>query len=322
MNEMEGDSIKKKISAVIFTKDNQEKVSHLVKEIRNYVDEIVIIDSSNQDNLKILKQKNGKYAKIYHFPPLGYADPFHLLGSQLANNEWILHLDDDEVPTKKLLENLQPDEKCSAILLPREEAFREFSSLKPRLYNKNKMAFSGVVHWSLIPLGETKKSKIGLIHYEKPTRKKWSVYALLDSYTWGFKILWVLDNTKWHPHDKELEPPVRLFKNLITRQFSFAGKKIGWFLASMEYLGTSTYYALKRGSIKARLMKLFRNIQIGAQILNSFDTKITIWEKMFAAGSLNKYLGLNNLEDFNRLKNYDCEGLALLIKLIEEKAAE
>ena len=310
--------MKKKISAIIYTKDNPNKVINLVDLLYDKIEEILIIDSSSTKNLKIIKNEVEKKSKIYNLPPLGYADPFHKLGAKLAKNNWILHLDDDEIPDKKLLENLKTHNELASYQILRVEKYRKFKNYHPRLYNRKKMVFSGLVHFSLVPLGETKSLDGVLYHYEKPSFNKWKQYALLDAYFFGYKILWNLKKKKYPDHKSKRKKILNTYSELFEKQFIF-GKKIGWMLAAFEYLFITTLYTSSMGSTKARLMKILRSSYILSYILNKFSEKIIIWEKLFEAGDLNSYLDLEEIQDFEKLWDKEHHGLNLLIDLITEK---
>ncbi len=311
---------KNMISAVIYTINNPDRVINLVNDIVDYVEEVVVIDSSSPENFdRLSKNLEGK-AKLYNLIPLGIVEPFQKVGAELCKNEWIFHLDDDEVPSKELLEVLETDEEIASYLILRSEGVRGFQRYHPRFYNKRKMFFSGVIHWGLIPCGKTKPLDKLLYHYEKPSYKKWRNYALLDSYFTGYKILWIVNNKRWHIWEKGGEQIAEMFNKLFKKQFVF-GRKIGWLLATIEYLFANTIYALKEpDKIKYRLMKILYEIFIFLNIIKDFDRKIKIWENLFRAGSLNDYLCLNTIDDLEKLRNKNKKGLELLISLIEEKA--
>ena len=57
-----------KILTLIFSMNRTENVIKLANLIKDYVDEIVIIDSSLRRNFEILKRKL-KFAKVYWLPP-------------------------------------------------------------------------------------------------------------------------------------------------------------------------------------------------------------------------------------------------------------
>lgn len=318
----------KPVSTVIYTKDAPDRVAKIVKKIKDYVDEIIVIDSSSPENFEELKRLVGKNARIYNLPALGIVEPFQKIGAKLAKNDWILHLDDDEIPSNELLRFLKnefsPDKEVSVFNIPRKELEKNFINYQPRLYNKKKLFFSGIIHWGLIPTGikkEFDKNKL-LFHYEQYSYsfEKWKKYALIDAYVFGYKILWIKKNKLWHPHGNERLKIARIFSKLVEAQFRI--EKIGWFLAVSEYLIFCIIAALKKGKIKYRLAKTLYYFFIYAYILKEFNKKIRVWENLFEAGSLNNYLGLNDLEDFEKLRDKNKKGLKLLISLIEEKVKE
>lgn len=59
-----------KVSALIFSMNRIENVIRLANKLRDYVDEIVIVDSSDRRNYEILRRKL-KFARIYWLPPIG-----------------------------------------------------------------------------------------------------------------------------------------------------------------------------------------------------------------------------------------------------------
>lgn len=76
------------VSALIFSKDRVENVVKLAEKLKNYVDEIVVIDSSEKEKFEWMKEKIS-FAKVYWFPPLGIADFYYKIGLELCQNEWI-----------------------------------------------------------------------------------------------------------------------------------------------------------------------------------------------------------------------------------------
>lgn len=307
---------KKGISALIFTKDNPKRVIDLVKKIQRYVDEIVIIDSSSPENFRFLSKNITKKIRLYNLPPLGIVEPFQKIGAKLCKNDWILHLDDDEVPSDELLRNLdKKDAHIAGLLLSRLEKSRGIIHKGVRYYNRKKIYFTGIIHWGIIPIKKIKPMKGLLYHYENPSIKKFRKYALLDSYVWGYKILWIINNGKWHPLENRWKFLVKIYKGLAKMQF-LLGKKLGWFLCSTEYLLFSLLYAVM---IERKYKKIFYYIFVFRYIVKDFGIKIRIWEDLFSKGDLNSYLGLENVEDFKKLGNKKKKGLDLLISLIEEK---
>jgi glycosyltransferase involved in cell wall biosynthesis len=86
------------ISAVVLTRNEQEKLQDCLKSI-DWLDEIVIVDDSSTDKtLEIAKEHN---AKIFNLSTTDFSKKRNL-GTRMASGEWVLHLDADERITKEL----------------------------------------------------------------------------------------------------------------------------------------------------------------------------------------------------------------------------
>jgi len=313
----------KKISAVIFTKDNLGRATNLVNSIQKYVDEIVVVDSSSPQNFGKLLNKLKNKVKLYHFPPLGIVEPFQKLGANLATNQWILHLDDDEIPSKELLNNLAPNNSFSGYLLPRLNHARNIIEYRLRFYNKNDVHFSGIIHWGIIPKRKVKKlnSNQLLYHFENPNLHKWKKYIIVEGYTLGYKILWIVNNKRWHIWNYERDVIAKMFSNLYKKIFVGRGERFAWIILCAIYLFANIIWAARKmGGFKYRLMKIIYYTLIFLNIMKNMDKKIRIWKALYKAGSLYDYLNLNTPHDFEKLKDKNKKGLDLLISLIEEKA--
>jgi len=311
-----------KVSVVIYTKDNPEKVIKLHSKLRNFFDDIVIIDSSNPQNFRKIYDKIGgaKNARIFNLPPLGIVEPYHKIGAQLVKHKWILHLDDDEVPSNELINYLindfNPKKTTAAYMLLRVEVSRNFVSRKIRLYNKNKVSFSGIIHWGIIPDGYIEKLNKKIIHYEQPNYQKWKKYALLDSYMIGYKILWIIKNKKWHPYDKKYKKSAEIFGFFINKIINKG--YIGWIFALLIYSIIAMYYGLTHGGLKDRFRSaVYYIILISYVFGGGVLRKIKIWEILFNNG-LNKFIRIDKIEDFEKLKMCNKSGLSLLITLLEK----
>ena len=92
-----------KISITLITL-NSEKTLKSVLEAVSWADEIVLVDSGSTDNtLEIARQFN---AKIVYRAFDGYGSQKNFATSQ-ASNDWILSLDDDEILTPELQQEIQ-----------------------------------------------------------------------------------------------------------------------------------------------------------------------------------------------------------------------
>ena len=230
-------------------------------------------------------------------------EPFQKLGADLAKNDWILHLDDDEIPDRELLITLRCDKNVAGYLLQKYEILHKNRRWSMRYYNRKYVQFTGVIHWGMIPKGKIERLESGtLYHYEKPTTAKMKKYAYIDANVYGYKILYVLKERKWHPQFNRSKM-AEFFSKLSKLQF-LLGRKIGWVLSFMEYLILQTLYNVVYISrtVKTKFLRFFYGLCILGYVITDFNRKINMWESLFKEGSLNAYLGLNHLEDFEKLR--------------------
>ncbi|WP_434779614.1 glycosyltransferase family 2 protein [Neisseria sp. Ec49-e6-T10] len=95
--------MKENISVVYITKNAQRKLEQSLLSIC-FADEIVIVDSGSTDQtLEIAKKYS---AKIIHQEWLGFGKQKQFAVDK-AQNDWVLCLDDDEIVSKELSDNIQ-----------------------------------------------------------------------------------------------------------------------------------------------------------------------------------------------------------------------
>lgn len=164
-----------KISCVIITFNEEENIRRCLQAV-SWCDEIVVVDSgSNDDTLKICEEFN---CRIHHNDFKGYGEQKRYAVS-LAENDWILNVDSDEVVTEELKNEILAElnkEKISVngFYIPRSLFFlgkrfkhgKESKEYYLRLFNKRHGNFSeDKVHEGVIVQGTDKKLKGELLHY-------------------------------------------------------------------------------------------------------------------------------------------------------------
>jgi glycosyltransferase involved in cell wall biosynthesis len=166
--------MKNRISCVIITYNEEEHLSGCLQAV-SWCDEIVVVDSGSTDKtLKICKDFN---CKIHHKDFNGFGEQKRFAVS-LAENDWILNVDADEVVTKELkneiLAELDNNISVNGFYTPRSLFFlgrqfkygRESKEYYLRLFNKQHGNFSeDKVHEGVIVNGATKKINGELLHY-------------------------------------------------------------------------------------------------------------------------------------------------------------
>ena len=159
-----------KLSITLITL-NSEKTLKLVLEAVSWADEIVLVDSGSTDKtLEIARQFN---AKIVYRAFDGYGSQKNFATSQ-ASNDWILSLDDDEILTPKLQQEIQnlslSTTDYEGFKIPRSLIFLgkllrfsgEYKRLTLRLFNRKQGNWNAeYVHESV-----EVKGKIGILKHQ------------------------------------------------------------------------------------------------------------------------------------------------------------
>jgi glycosyltransferase involved in cell wall biosynthesis len=164
-----------KISCVIIALNEEGNIRRSLNAVK-WCDEIIVVDSGSDD--KTIDICNEFGCKVYHKDFDGYGEQKRYAVS-LANNDWVMNIDADEVVSDKLkneIENIFSSEeiKYNGFALPRSLIFlgkkfkygKESREFYVRLFNKKFGDFSlDKVHEKVELNGEVKKLKGEFLHY-------------------------------------------------------------------------------------------------------------------------------------------------------------
>jgi len=93
------------ISAVINVRNEAEHLEKCLKSIKDFADEIIIVDmKSTDDSVKIAKRYG---SKIFSYKPMKFVEPARNYALSKATGKWILLLDPDEFLSKTLKKELK-----------------------------------------------------------------------------------------------------------------------------------------------------------------------------------------------------------------------
>jgi len=176
-----------KISALVFTRNEERRLKGLLNNIKDVVDEIVIIDGCSTDRTVDIAQSYG--AKVYQVKPLGYVEPCRMYGLGRVSYDYVLYLDADERLNDNLKKDLRKivklmhDKDIVAIkvlrrnyITPRNYSrYLFYPDFQVRIFNKNYIEYKGVVHEQPIVHGKTVKlnpEKYWIYHFT------WDAYNL------------------------------------------------------------------------------------------------------------------------------------------------
>ena len=143
-----------KISAVIIVKNEEKKIAKCLSSLK-WADEIIVVDGFSTDRTVDVAKAAGARV-VQHVFSGSFADDRNL-GMAHARNDWVLHLDADEIITEdfknKAEELLSKDENTVVYKFKRQNFFLGhsmdhggFHHYIPNLVNKRFVKFEGVVH--------------------------------------------------------------------------------------------------------------------------------------------------------------------------------
>jgi len=93
-----------KISAVIITKNEEKNIARCLQSLNSVVNEIVVIDAYSTDKTVGIVEETG--ARVIQKEWEGYSQNKNF-GNNLAENDWILSIDADEVLSPVLITSIQ-----------------------------------------------------------------------------------------------------------------------------------------------------------------------------------------------------------------------
>lgn len=170
-----------KISVAIATFNEEKNIGRCLDSVKDWVDEIVVVDGGSSDKTVKIAKKYGAKAIVTDNPPI-----FHVNKQKAVNacsSEWILQLDADEEVPLSLQEEIEKilkkcDGKTMGYYLPRKNfllgCLMRKGGLYPdcviRLFKKGKGRFPcESVHEQIKIDGEVRCLKNELIHNAYPT---------------------------------------------------------------------------------------------------------------------------------------------------------
>ena len=212
------------VSLVMIVKNEEKNLAKCLNSVENLVDEIVIVDSGSTDKtIEIAKTFGAKIFKR-EFDSFSNQKNYAL---SIATNEWVLHLDADEVLSKELVEEIKfviINTKLDGFYLIRTNFFlgkqMKYSGINKeyrlRLAKKSVSKYvGGIIHEELIVNGKVGKLKNIMIHNSYPTIS--SYFNKLEQYTTlGAKKL-LETNKKAKVIDIVFKPPFEFIKRYILK---------------------------------------------------------------------------------------------------------
>lgn len=213
-----------KISLVMIAKNEEKNIAKSLESVKGLVSEIVVVDSGSTDNTNKIAQSFG--AKIFKrtFDNFSAQKNYAL---SLAMNEWVLHLDADEVLSEQLKEEIKntiESTQYDGFMLTRENFFlgrkMKYSGIakedRLRLAKKSLSRYvGGIIHEELVVDGKVGKFTNVFYHYTTPNLDGY--FNKFEQYT-TFGALKMADkNKKARIVDIVFRPPLEFIKRYILK---------------------------------------------------------------------------------------------------------
>ncbi len=248
-----------KISLVMITKNEEKNLAKSLDSVKDLVNEIVILDSNSTDNTIKIAEKYG--AKIYSRKFDDFCTQKNFAMS-LAQNEWILHLDADEILSPELKEEIRYTVVNKDIV-----NYDGFYLTRANFFLGKRMKYSGIASEKRIRLAKKTLSKYvgGAVHERLEVKGKignlqnvfyHNSFPDLNNYFKKFDQYTTLDaqkrydeNKKFHFVDIIFRPSIGFIKSYILKLGFLDGMEgfiwavLGSYYIFVKYI---KFYLLKR----------------------------------------------------------------------------
>ena len=171
-----------KISVVINTLNEEENLPKAIASVRDFADEIVVVDMHSTDRTSEVAKKLG--VKVFSHEATGYVEPARNFAISKTTGDWILILDADEtLPTtlRKRLLTIIKTSRNDYFRLPRKNMIfgkwirhsRWWPDYNIRFFKKGHVSWNEVIH--AVPMTQGRgadipaKEKLAVVHDNYPT---------------------------------------------------------------------------------------------------------------------------------------------------------
>jgi hypothetical protein len=339
------------LSALIFSKDDVDKATALIKDIYRIADHVVLVDSSSTANLRRLstykKRHRLENLDIFHTVALGYADPIRMFGLKKCRYDWVLHLDTDERindALKKGIKGIIGGTDAHAFAIKRyEEAHLNgkataFFTWQIRLYNKRFIRFKGIIHEQPEVDGAVERlgDKYRMLHITELKGKAVLDYGRMEMFerfsyeTFNNRILDYVSKITMPEQDIKETAIGKIVQGALQGYEALTSKKRNDEIGVADYLALYSLrdlaYQIKSGDIPGMLHIMSnralytkriraRNRETDSKVIFEISKKI---ENM----GITRYLALDEDRTIKKLNEKyagNRQGIGLLIKLLKDR---
>ncbi len=175
-----------KISVVINTLNEEANLPRALASIKNFADEIIVVDMESEDATPQLAREAG--AKLYSHKKVGYVEPARNFAISKASGDWILILDADEEIKDNLIKKLRElssHSKAEYYRLPRKNInlgkwiknSRWWPDYNIRFFKKGTVTWNELIHSVPMTTGKgvdlPAEERFAIVHHNYPTVGKY-----------------------------------------------------------------------------------------------------------------------------------------------------
>lgn len=199
-----------KISVVINTLNEERNLPNVLASVKNFADEIVVVDMQSSDKTVDIAKKSG--AKVYQHRKTNYVEPARNYAISKATGDWILILDADEEISpqlSQLLKDLSNSKKADYYRLPRKnmifgkwiENAMWWPDYNIRFFRKGCVTWSEIIHSVPTTVGKGEdievSEKYAIIHHHYDSidqylekMRRYTTAQANDLVKINYKFLW------------------------------------------------------------------------------------------------------------------------------------
>ena len=232
------------VSCFIIAKDEADRIGYTIRSVRDWVDEVIVIDSGSTDGTRDVARELGAVVFENAWPGYGRQKRF---GEDCSRNTWLLNLDADEEVTDALRAEMralfasgEPEADGYEItivnLFPGEEHPGRFAhALSPvRLYRRDRGRYSASpVHDRVAFEGNARIARLRGTVYHRSIRSLGEQLSKLDRYSTMQADDFIDRGRRLRKIRVFTEFPIAFFKAWIGRRLVLRGTY--GFLVAMNY---------------------------------------------------------------------------------------
>jgi len=142
-------------SVVINTRNEQEMLQGCIDSVKNWADEIVLVDMESTDDTKKIAQKNK--LTIFSHPNVGYVEPARNFAISKTSGDWTFIIDADERASSQLVtqfDSIIQNQLADYVWVPRSNIIfgqlikhaRWWPDYNIRFFKKNQVIWNNKIH--------------------------------------------------------------------------------------------------------------------------------------------------------------------------------